>query len=98
MVAAQRLTFEISSREKFAFIQDSRPAKGLGIPAKAVMPEKIFAGRPEWPAFSAERKTIFFRSLCTSLNGYCKLLIGPRGLETVESAPDVTDATNSLIH
>ena len=67
MVAAQRLTFEISSREKFAFIQDSRPAKGLGIPAKAVMPEKIFAGRPEWPAYPAEAGNHIFSQVMAPL-------------------------------
>ena len=60
MVAARPASFGASNCEKQAFILTQRLGRGAGIPAKAAMPEKIFAGQTAWPTFSAKRKTIFF--------------------------------------
>ena len=54
MVAARRITFGVINCEKQAFTINQRLAKGAGFPAKAVMPEKIFAGRTICPAFPAK--------------------------------------------
>ena len=44
-----------------------RLGRGSGIPAKAVMPEKIFAGRPVWPAFPAQAGNHIFSQVVTPL-------------------------------
>ena len=65
MVAARQVTFGVGNCEKFAFMIGQHLGRGSGIPAKAVMPEKIFAGRPVWPAFPAQAGNHIFSQVVT---------------------------------